>query len=103
LVAEGLDTVVAARKETRGMWMQQEGEAVLLADGFMPRQFKREHALVGLLGLGCVTHPMFLRAGSMLSGKVGIFEAAHPLSAIEVRDADTLALAEQLAKSWWKQ
>jgi hypothetical protein len=103
LVAEGLDTVVAARKESRGIWMQQDGEAVLLADGFMPRQFKHEHALVGLLGLGCVTHPMFLRAGSMLSGKVGIFEAGHPLNAIEVRDADTLGLAAQLAEIWWKQ
>ena len=103
LVSEGLDTVVAARKESRGMWMEQEGEVTLLADGFMPRQFKRGHALVGLLGLGCVTHPMFLRAGNMFDGKVGIFEAAHPLSAIEVRDAATLALAEQLGESWWKQ
>jgi len=102
LVAEGLDTVVAARKETRGIWMDQEGEVALLADGFMPRQFKRSHAMVGLLGLGCVTHPMLLRTGSLFSGKVGIFEAAHPLSAIEVRDAVTLGLAEQLAESWWK-
>jgi CMP-N-acetylneuraminic acid synthetase/GT2 family glycosyltransferase len=102
LVSEGLDTVIAARKETRGIWMQQEGEAVLLADGFMPRQFKRQHAMVGLLGLGCVTHPMFLRAGTMFDGKVGIFEVDHPLSAVEVRDAATQELAEQLAHGWWK-
>jgi CMP-N-acetylneuraminic acid synthetase len=102
-VNEGLDTVVAARKETRGIWMEQEGEAVLLAEGFMPRQFKRNNAMIGLLGLGCVTHPMFLRSGNLFDGKVGIFEVDHPLSAIEVRNAATLELAEQLASRWWEK
>lgn len=103
LVNEGLDTVVAARKETRGIWMQEEGEAVLLGEGFMPRQFKRSHAMVGLLGLACVTHPMLLRVGNMFDGKVGIFEVDNPLSAIEVRNATTLSVAEQLLSDWWQQ
>lgn len=103
LVVEGLDTVVAARKETRGIWMEQEGEAVLLADGFMPRQFKRNHAMIGLIGLGCVTHPMCLRTGRLFDGKVGIFEVEHPLSAVEVRDGVALEMAAQLADGWWER
>ncbi len=103
LVTEELDTVIAARKETRGIWMGEEDEdAVLLGEGFMPRQFKRQQALIGLLGLACVTHPMLLRTGSMMDAKVGIFEVDHPLSAIEVRDASTLELVEKLASCWWQ-
>lgn len=102
LVAEGLDTVIAARKETRGIWLEKEGETTLLAEGFMPRQLKRSHAMVGLLGFGCVTHPVFLRQGELLDGKVGILEVEHPLSALEVRDDTTLALAGQLIDGWWK-
>lgn len=102
LVMEGLDTVIAARKETRAIWMEKDGEATLLAEGFMPRQLKRSHAMVGLLGFGCVTHPMFLRQGNMLDGKLGIFEIEHPLSTMEVRDSSTLELAEKLIDDWWK-
>lgn len=102
LVLEGLDTVIAARKETRGIWLEKEGEATtLLAEGFMPRQLKRSHAMVGLLGFGCVTHSMFLRQGDLLDGKLGILEVDHPLSAMEVRDETTLELAAKLIDGWW--
>lgn len=101
LVSEGLDTVISAHKETRGIWLETEGETRLLAEGFMPRKLKQSHAMVGLMGFGCVTHPMFLRQGDLLAGKVGIFEVAHPLSAIEVRDAPTRALAGRLIDHWW--
>lgn len=97
LVNEGLDTVIAAQKELRGIFMEKDGNAVLLGDGFMPRQFKRNHAMIGLLGLGCVTHPMLLRAGRLFGGKVGIFETDHPISAFEVRNCATLEIAEKLA------
>jgi CMP-N-acetylneuraminic acid synthetase len=101
LVTEGLDTVIAARKETRGIWLETAGETKLLAEGFMPRQLKQSHAMVGLLGLGCVTHPMFLRQGDLFGGKLGIYEVADPLAAIEVRDAATLELASKMIDAWW--
>lgn len=101
LVSKGLDTVIAARKETRGIWLETDGKTRMLAEGFMPRQLKQSHAMVGLLGFGCVTHPMFLRQGDLLAGKLGIFEVGRPLSAMEVRDATTLALADKLIDGWW--
>jgi len=101
LVAEGLDTVIAGRKETRATWMEDNGESTLLAEGFMPRKLKRCHAMVGLLGFGCVTHPMFLRQGNIFEGRLGIFEVEHPLSALEVRDVPSLELAEKLVDCWW--
>lgn len=102
LITEGLDTVIAARKETRAIWMEDNGDATLLAEGFMPRQLKRSHAMIGLLGFGCVTRPMFLRQGNLLAGKLGIFEVNHPLSIMEVRDDVSAMVAEKLLDDMWK-
>lgn len=103
LVEQGLDTVIAARRETRGIWLKTDQETRMLAEGFMPRQLKQTHAMVGLMGFGCVTHPMFLRQGDLLTGKLGIFEIDHPLSAVEVKDPPTSELATRLIDDWWNK
>ena len=103
LVAGGLDTVIAARKETRGIWLKTENETRMLAEGFMPRQLKQSHAMVGLLGFGCVTYPTFLRQGDVLAGKLGIFEVDHPLSVMEVKGAVALEVAGRLIDGWWNE
>ena len=103
LVSGGLDTVIAARKETRGIWLKTEGETRMLAEGFMPRQLKQSHAMIGLLGFGCVTYPTFLRQGDVLAGKLGIFEVDHPLSVMEVRGAAALEVAGKLIDGWWSE
>ncbi len=83
---QGLDTVVAARRESRGVWLESKGETSVLGEGFMPRKLKQSSALIGLIGLGCVTHPAFVRQGQMLGGKTGLFEIDDPLSALEFGD-----------------
>lgn len=103
LVNEGLDTVIAAKKETRGIWLEQNGETKLLGEGFMPRELKQSHAMVGLMGLACVTHPMFIRQGDLRGGRLGIFEVRDPLAAIEVRNAPTVEMAAKMVDAWWKQ
>jgi CMP-N-acetylneuraminic acid synthetase/GT2 family glycosyltransferase len=103
LVAGGLDTVIAARRETRGIWLKTEDGTQMLAEGFMPRQLKQSHAMVGLLGFGCVTYPSFLRQGDVLAGKLGIFEVEHPLSVMEVRGSAALDVAGQLLDGWWNE
>jgi rhamnosyltransferase len=102
LVSGGLDTVIAARKETRGIWLKTETGTQMLAEGFMPRQLKQSHAMVGMLGFGCVTYPGLLRQGDVLARKLGIFEVEHPLSVMEVRGAAALEVAGQLIEGWWK-
>ena len=93
--------MIAARRETRGIWLKNGAETRMLAEGFMPRRLKQSHAMVGLLGFGCVTHPMFLRAGDLGAGKLGIFEVDHPLSALEVADEGSASVAASLLGPWW--
>ncbi len=101
VVADGLDTMIAAKRERRGIWLEQDGKTELLADGFMPRAFKKTNAMVGLMGLACVTHPVFIREGSLAAGRLGIFEVTDPLASIEVRDDATADLTAQTLDTWW--
>lgn len=96
LIQEGLDTVIAATKEQRGVWLKNPSETVLLGDGFMPRILKSNTTLIGLLGLGCVTYPTCLRDGTMFKNKVGLFEVSYPLCSFEIRDDCTFEVAQKL-------
>jgi len=100
LVAEGLDTVVAGHKEKRGLWMQHEGAVTQLGEGFRPRATKTDTAYIGMLGLGCVTRADALHAGTVLEQNVGILEVAHPMSAVEVRDAEAFEAVSPLLPTW---
>jgi hypothetical protein len=97
LVAEGLDTVVAGRREMRGVWLAHEGDVAQVGEGFKPRSAKRDAAWIGLLGLGLVTRAVSLRAREVFARNVGIHEVREPLAGIEVREARTYeALASLL-------
>lgn len=101
VVTEGLDTIIAAKRERRGIWLEQDGKTELLAEGFMPRAFKKTNAMVGLMGLACVTHPVCIRQGDLVAGRVGIFDVSDPLASIEVRDGTTAELIAGMLDAWW--
>lgn len=89
LAAEGLDTVVAGRREMRGVWLAHDGDVAQIGEGFKPRAAKRDAAWIGLIGLGLVTRAVSLRSREVFSRNAGIHEVAEPLAAVEVRDAAT--------------
>ena len=85
LVKNGLDSIVAARRENKSIWKEREGRIEQIEEGLTPRQFK-DSTYIGLRGLCCVTHPEFLREGSLFGEKMGIYEIDNPYSSIEVRE-----------------
>ena len=89
LVQNGYDSVIAAKRENKALWREQEALLVQIEEGFTPRQFKNS-LFVELRGLGCVTYPEFIRQGTLLGAKVGIQEISFPYSSLEVRDQDDL-------------
>jgi len=102
VINEGLDTVVACHEETRRIWLSNEyGKTIDISDGnFIPRKFMEHSAYVGLVGLGCITHAEFIRSGEVFGPKLGIYDIHDPLSSIEVRDKDTLAMLENIVATW---
>lgn len=99
LCQDGYDSVVAARKENKGIWKQTEERIVQLDEGLTPRQLK-DPTFIELKGIGCVTHPEFLRQGRLLGERIGIYEVTNICSQVEVRSAEDLVVASALMKQW---
>ena len=102
LVQEGLDSVIAVRTEHSSCWVKEDNRIKRIDAGFIPRKFK-DAVYLGIKGLGCATHPSFLRQGRLLGEKVGILETTNPYNSIEVRDEIGLRFAEELMKRWTKE
>ncbi|MBT3586374.1 MAG: glycosyltransferase family 2 protein [Halobacteriovoraceae bacterium] len=92
---EGLDSVLGVRKEFSSCWKESDEGLQRIDEGFIPREFK-EPLFMGVVGIGCVTHPLFLREGRLLGDKVGLIELEDPRCSLEVRDESGLALASSI-------
>ncbi len=101
LVEDGLDTVIAAKPELRAIFVDKDGQVESLSEGFMPRELKNYRPMISLMGLGCVTHPSFIRSGEILGLRLGVFEVNDPMSAEQIRDSSGLKLAEDFLDTWW--
>ena len=99
LSQNGLDSVIAAKRENKAIWKERDKKIVQLDEGLTPRQFKAP-TFIELKGVACVTHPEFLRKGVLLGEKIGIYEVNNPYSSIEVREEADFRLAEKLIDSW---
>jgi rhamnosyltransferase len=98
LLEKGYDTVIAARPESGWMWREKPtGDFERLDSGDIPRKFK-EKTLIGLHGLGLVTHPEFIRNENMTGFRTGLYEVEHPLSGFEVRDTLTSKFSVDLMR-----
>ena len=95
LFDNGLDSIIAAKYENKSIWKGKDGKIELIDEGLTPRQYK-DPTFIGLRGLCCVTHPEFLREGSMFGQNIGIYEIDSPLAHFEVRSAKEFVIAGQL-------
>ncbi len=101
LIENGFDSVLAVKRESRSIWSEEDGKIGRIDKGDIPRSYK-EPSFVGLKGLCCVTHPEFLREGSLLGERIGIYEVNNPYSPIEVRGEEEIRMAEGLIDNWIK-
>lgn len=101
LAQSGFDSVIAAKSENKAIWKEKDGDIVQLDEGLTPREFK-DPTFVELRGVACATHPEFLRKGSLLGSKIGIYEMANPYSHLEVRTDNDINMWSFLAKEWFR-
>lgn len=103
LLADGYDSVIAARPESGWLWKEAPDKSFERVDsGDVPREFK-ERALVGLHGIGCVTHPEFIRCENMIGMNTGLYKVDHPLAGFEVRDDDSARIASLVIDQFFKE
>ena len=98
IVKSGLDTLVAAKSENRGIWKQENSNISKLTDGFIPTPLKEQTTFVGLVGLCLVTHPMFARTGDIYGTNLGFYEVNEPLSCIQYLPSQQDPLLETFIK-----
>ena len=84
LLEEGLDTLIAAVKESRGIWLTNDDEVNLINDPSIPRHLKKKHAFITLFGLCCVTHPSILREKNIFKKNYSIYRVNDVLNSIDI-------------------
>jgi CMP-N-acetylneuraminic acid synthetase len=99
LVRGGFDSIMAAKKENKSIWKEENGKIKRIDKGNMPRQYK-EASYIGIKGLCCVTHPEFIREGTLLGKRIGIYEDNSMISSLEVRKKMDYDLAKALLDYW---
>lgn len=102
LVRTGMDSILVGKRESQAIWKQAGNVMQQVDSGYVPRKYK-ESVFIGYKGLGCVTHPSFIREGHLLGGKLGIYEIAHGISFLEVREEQDFEIAGKLIREWWFQ
>lgn len=84
ILIKGMDTIIAGVAEYRPCWIERNQNLERVDNFNQPRQ-ERKPILIGLPSLGCVTFPEFIRLGTRLGDKVGIYEVKDLRASIEVR------------------
>jgi cellulose synthase/poly-beta-1,6-N-acetylglucosamine synthase-like glycosyltransferase len=96
LLAQDLDTVIAARPERHGVWRQTDAGLERVGSGSMPTHLKDDHLYIGLVGLCSATRVESVRNGDVMAGRVGLYGVEDSASTLEVRDDASAATIEQL-------
>ena len=83
-------------------WGPNDNGFQRLDSGDVPREFK-EKTFLGLHGLGCVTHPEFIRNENMTGTRTGLYKVEFPLAGFEVRDSNSSQIGELLLNAMNKK
>jgi len=84
LLEEGSDTLIAAVKESRGIWLANDQDVNLINDPDMPKHLKKKHVFITLLGLCCVTLPAILREKNIFKKNYSIYRVNNVLNSIDI-------------------
>lgn len=99
IVNSTYDTLIAAKYEPRGIFINNKDKTDTFVERFMPSKFKENKMYVGLLGLGCILKTDLVLTGEILGKNVGLYEINNPFSHLSIKTKIDLPLFEQLAKS----
>ena len=100
LLQEGSDTLIAAKKESRGIWLSEKNKISLINDPSLPRKIKQKHAYITLFGLCCVTHPSNVREKDIFKNNYSIFKVDDILNSIDIFDLNRSKLLNKEFKKF---
>ncbi len=96
LLSKGFDTIMASKIESGWIWRENNNNQIERVDsGDIPRNLK-DKSMIGLHGICVVTYPSFIRNGSLLGNKIGLFNIDHPLANFEVKTKESLQIVKKI-------
>ena len=88
---KGLDSLIAGYYESRNLlFRKDEDEWVANSNTFKPRKLRDNKMAIGLFGVCSVTHPHFIREGSVIGENFEINILTDPSSKLEIKDKNEL-------------
>lgn len=94
ITLQGLDTVMVSIEEQRPCWIKEKGGIRNITE-YTKHKNEREPVHVGLISVGCVTYPEFIREGSRIGRELGLYEISNPIAAVEVSNKEKFKLVTE--------
>jgi len=101
IIENGLETLIAAKLEMRGIWLEKKDNYEILNNIFIPRNIKKTKSYVGLFGLCCITHPSLIRNCNLFESDYGIYEVNNQMSSLNIRNVTDAKKLGKLLDGWW--
>lgn len=95
-----LDSLVAAVREKRGIWIEEDDEFTMVSGSFEPAAIRSKTAFVGAPGLCLIARPDVIRGGDVFGAATGIFEVADHMSSVQVKDSSDCRTMEPYFEAW---
>jgi rhamnosyltransferase len=96
IIETGVDTIVTGYRESGGIWKESTDSGyVRLDSGDKPKAFK-EGVFISKKGFGLVTHPEFIRNGSLYGLTIGIYPIKEKILMSEIADNDIDSMLKDL-------
>lgn len=89
-----LDSLVAAKKEARGVWVETDEGLEMVSGSFEPAAVRVKTAFIAAPGLCFIARPDLIRSGETIESNVGVFEVSDLMSTLQLKtaeDCDTFA------------
>jgi CMP-N-acetylneuraminic acid synthetase/GT2 family glycosyltransferase len=101
MLYQSVDTLLPVRKDYNIFYKKENNSVVPIDKGLIPERFK-EPLLVGIVGLGLVTKPQFLKDEMLTGHDVGVFPVDHRLGRLEIKNKEDAVYFGNVLKQFWE-
>jgi hypothetical protein len=90
------DTLIAAKKENRGILIDDDDKTEMLFDRFMPSLLKTKKSYITLLGFGCFVKSEIIQSGDIIGNKIGLYKIDGPYGYLTIKSKEDIPLLNLL-------
>ncbi len=93
------DSIISAKYEPRGIFINSNNKIEMFFDRFMPSKLKSSKLHISLLGFGAIVKTELIKTGGVIGNNVGFFEVNNSFSHIPIKSRYDLNLFKSIIKN----